>query len=122
MGLLPKDIANIEDTAVLTVKLNLSLYDYYSWDLKKTYYINEPAEIAGYYITDKISNFNVTKETPTTVTLVKFKDFTPVTIPGGSGNVNVITQNTPQPKRIMCTVNGAIVPVLDNNLQEMYKL
>jgi len=117
-----KTLANIEDTAILTLKLNLSLHDYYSWDLKKTYYINEPAEIAGYYITDKISNFNVTKETPTTVTLVKFRDFTPVTITGGVGNVNVITQNNPQPQPILCTVNGAIVDCLDNNYQQMFKL
>ncbi len=117
-----KTLANIEDTAILTLKLNLSLHDYYSWDLKKTYYINEPAEIAGYYITDKISNFNVTKETPTTVTLVKFRDFTPVTITGGVGNVNVITQNNPQPQPILCTVNGAIVDCLDDKYQKMFKL
>jgi len=117
-----KTLANIEDTAILTIKLNLSLYDYYRWDLKKTYYISEPEEISGYYITDKISNFNVTKETPTTITLVKFKDFTPVTIAGGAGNVNVITQNQPQPQEIMCTVNGAIVSCLDNNLQKMYRI
>lgn len=117
-----KTLANIEDTAVLTIKLNLTLTKFNAWDLKKTYYISEPAEIAGYYITDSIKNFNVTKETLTTVTLVKFKDFTPVTIPGGVGNVNVITQTTPQPQPILCTVNGAIVDCLDNNLQQMFKI
>ncbi len=117
-----KTLANIEDTAVLTIKIELSLYDYIAWDLKKTYYISEPAEIAGYYITDKISNYNVTKETLTTITLVKFKDFTPATVQQGVGNVNVITQNTPQPQAILCTVNGAIVDCLDNNLQQMFKL
>ena len=117
-----KTLANIEDTAVLTIKLNLTLTKFNAWDLKKTYYISEPAEIAGYYITDSIKNFNVTKETLTTVTLVKFKDFTPVTIQGGVGNVNVITQTTPQPQPILCTVNGAIVDCLDNNLQQMFKL
>jgi hypothetical protein len=117
-----KTLANIEDTAILTVKMVLTLHEYFSWDLRKTYYISEPAELAGYYITDSIKNFNVTKETPTTVTLVKFKDFTPVTITGGVGNVNVLTQNTPQPQEIMCTVNGAIVSCLDNNLNKMYKL
>jgi hypothetical protein len=117
-----KTLANIEDTAILTIKMNLSLYDFNSWDLKKTYYISEPAEIAGYYITDSIKNFNVTKETPTTITLVKFRDFTPVTIPGGVGNVNVITQTTPQPQEIMVTVNGAIVSCLDNDLNKMYRL
>lgn len=117
-----KTLANIEDTAVLTVKMNLTLTKFNEWDLKKTYYISEPAEIAGYYITDSIKNFNVTKEGLTTVTLVKFSDFTPVTIPGGVGNVNVITQNTPQPTPILCTVNGAIVDCLDNNLNQMFKL
>jgi hypothetical protein len=117
-----KTLANIEDTAILTVKLNLSLYDFNSWDLKKQYYISEPAEIAGYYITDSIKNFNVTKDTPTTVTLVKFKDYTPVTIPGGIGNVVRITQNNPQPQEIMVEVNGAIVSCLDNNNNKIYKV
>ena len=117
-----KTLANIEDTAVLTVKINLSLYDFISWDLSKTYYIDSPAEIKGYYITDKIANFNVTKEQLTTITLVKFKDFTPVTVQQGVGNVNVITQNTPQPTPILCEVNGVIVDCLDNNFQQMFKL
>ena len=90
--------------------------------MARTYYISEPAEIAGYYITDSISNFNVTKETPTKVTLVKFKDFTPVDVPQGVGNVNIITQTDPQPTPILCTVNGAIVDCLDNNLNQMFKL
>jgi hypothetical protein len=117
-----KTLANIEDTVVLTLKINLSLYDFNSWDLSRSYYISEPAEIAGYYITDSIKNFNVTKETPTTITLVKFKDFVPVAITQGVGNVNVITQNSPQPQEIFVTVNGAIVSCLDNNLNKMYKL
>ena len=117
-----KTLANIEDTAVLTLKIVLGLYEFAAWDLAKTYYISEPAEIAGYYITDSIKNFNVTKETPTTITLVKFKDFTPVAVAGGSGNVNVITQTNPQPQEIFCTVNGAIVSCLDNNFQKMYKI
>jgi hypothetical protein len=117
-----KTLANIEDTAILTVKLNMTLTKFNEWDLKRTYYISEPAEIAGYYITDSIKNFNVTKETLTTVTLVKFKDFTPVAVPGGVGNVNVITQTGTQPTPILCTVNGAIVDCLDNNLQQMFKL
>ena len=33
-----KTIANIEDTAMLTLKINLSLYDFRSWDLSKTYH------------------------------------------------------------------------------------
>ncbi len=117
-----KTLANIEDTAVVELSIHLTLYDFISWDLKKTYYISEPAEIAGYYITDKIPNFNVTKEGITRITLVKFKDYTPATVQGGVGNVNVITQNTPQPQAILCTVNGAIVDCLDNNLQQMFKL
>ena len=117
-----KTLANIEDTAVLTLKIVLGLYEFAAWDLAKTYYISEPAEIAGYYITDSIKNFNVTKETPTTITLVKFKDFTPVAVASGSGNVNVITQTNPQPQEIFCTVNGAIVSCLDNNFQKMYKI
>ena len=117
-----KTLANIEDTAVLTLKLNLSLYAYNEWDLKKTYVITEPAEIAGHYITDSITNFNVTKETPTTVSLVKFKDFTPVTTQGGVGNVSVITQTNTQPQQIMCIVNGIIVPCLSNTYQPIYKI
>jgi len=117
-----KTLANIEDTAILTVKLNLGLYAYNSWNLRDVYYISEPAEIAGFYITDSIKNFNVTKETTTTITLVKFKDFEPTAVQGGGGNVNVITQNNPQPTPILCTVNGAIVNCLDNNFQTMYKL
>lgn len=117
-----KTIANIEDTAMLTLKINLSLYDFRSWDLSKTYFISEPAEIRGYYITDSIKNFNVTKETMTTITLVKFKDYVPVTIDGGSGNIDSIVPTPPQPQEIMCTVNGAIVACLDNNLQKMYKI
>ena len=117
-----KTIANIEDTALLTLKINLSLYDFKSWDLSKTYFISEPAEIRGYYITDSIKNFNVTKETMTTITLVKFRDYIPVTIDGGSGNIDSIVPTPPEPQEIMCTVNGAIVACLDNNLQKMYKL
>jgi hypothetical protein len=117
-----KTLANIEDTAVLEVKIDLSLHKFNEWDLKKTYYISEPSEIAGYYITDSIKNFNVTKDVLTTITLVKFKDFEPVTVSGGVGNVNVVTQNNPQPEPILCTVNGAIVNCLDNNLQTMFKL
>jgi len=117
-----KTIANIEDTALLTLKINLSLYDFQSWDLSKTYFISEPAEIRGYYITDSIKNFNVTKETMTTITLVKFRDYIPVTIDGGSGNIDSIVPTPPEPQEIMCTVNGAIVACLDNNLQKMYKL
>ena len=117
-----KTIANIEDTVLLTIKMNMSLATFNSWDLKDTFYISEPAEIAGYYITDSIKNFNVTKETMTTVTLVKFKDFEPVAVTGGVGNVNVITQTPSQPQEIMCIVNGAIVSCLDNNLQKMYKI
>lgn len=116
-----KTLANIEDTAILTVKIILSLHEFNAWDLRKTYYISEPAEIAGYYITDSIKNFNVTKETPTTVTLVKFRDFTPVVVPQGTGNVTVIVSQPPQPQEIFCIVNGAIVPVLDNNLQKIYR-
>lgn len=117
-----KTLANIEDTAILTVKIILSLHEFNAWDLRKTFYISEPAEIAGYYITDSIKNFNVTKETPTTVTLVKFKDFVPVVVPQGIGNVPVIVSPPPQPQEIFCTVNGAIVSCLDNNLQKMYRL
>jgi hypothetical protein len=117
-----KTLANIEDTAVLSIKINLSLYDYLKWDLKKSYYISEPAEIAGYYITDSIKNFNVTKEEMTSITLVKFKDFEPVAVQQGTGNVNAIIPTTPQPQEIMVTVNGAIVSCLDNNTQKMYKL
>jgi len=117
-----KTLANIEDTAILTLKIILTLQDYFSWDLKKVYYISEPAEIAGYYITDSIKNFNVTKEAPTTITLVKYKDYTPVAITQGIGNVNVITQTNPQPQEIFVTVNGAIVSCLDNNLNKMYKI
>ena len=116
-----KTLANIEDTAILTLKIVLSLYEFQAWDLRRPYYISEPAEIAGYYITDSIKNFNVTKETPTTVTLVKFKDFTPVVVPQGVGNVPVIVNPPPQPQEIFVTVNGAIVPCLDNNLQKMYR-
>jgi hypothetical protein len=116
-----KTLANIEDTTILTVDLVLSLYEFNAWDLRKVYYINEPAEIAGYYITDSIKNFNVTKETPTTVTLVKFKDFIPVAITQGVGNVPIIISPPPQPQEIFCTVNGAIVSCLDNNLQKMYR-
>jgi len=121
-GYYRKTLANIEDTAVLTCKINLSLPEFNSWDLSKIYYINEPAEIAGAYITDSIKNFNITKEAPTTITLVKFKDFTPVEITGGAGNVNVITENIPQPQEIMVTVNGAIVSCLDNDLNKMYTI
>ena len=117
-----KTLANIEDTVILTLKLVLSLYEFNRWDLRKTYYISEPAEIAGYYITDSIKNFNVTKETPTTITLVKFKDFVPVVVPQGVGNVPVIIGQPPQPQEIFVTVNGAFVPCLDNNLQKMYRL
>jgi hypothetical protein len=117
-----KTLANIEDTAIITLKINLSLNDFISWDLRKTYFINEPAELRGYYITDKIPNFNVTKEGLTTIVLVKFKDFTPATVQGGVGNVNVITQNNPQPQAILCEVNGVIVDCLDNNFQQMFKL
>jgi hypothetical protein len=117
-----KTLANIEDTAILTVKIVLSLHEFNAWDLRKTYYISEPAEIAGYYITDSIKNFNVTKETPTTITLVKFKDFVAVAVPQGIGNVPVLVNQPPQPQEIMCTVNGAIVSCLDNNLQKMYRL
>jgi len=116
-----KTLANIEDTVILTVDLVLSLYEFQAWDLRKPYYISEPAEIAGYYITDSIKNFNVTKQTPTTITLVKFKDFTPVVIAQGVGNVPVIVIPPPQPQEIFVTVNGAIVPCLDNNLQKMYR-
>jgi hypothetical protein len=117
-----KTLANIEDTAVLKIKINLTLNKFNEWDLKKTYYISEPAEIAGYYITDSIKNFNVTTETLTTITLVKFRDFVPVTVQGGVGNVNVITQTGTQPTPILCTVNGAIVDCLDNNLNQMFKI
>ncbi len=117
-----KTLANIEDTAILSVNLNLSLYDFASWDLRKVYFISEPAELSGYYITDSIKNFNVTKEALTPVTLVKFKDFTPVTVQGGGGNVNEITDNIPEPEPILCTVNGAIVNCLDNDLQIMFKI
>jgi len=116
-----KTLANIEDTVILTLKIVLSLYDFNRWDLRKTYYISEPAEIAGYYITDSIKNFNVTKQTPTTITLVKFKDFTPVVVPQGIGNVPVVISPPPQPQEIFVTVNGAIVSCLDNNLQKMYR-
>jgi hypothetical protein len=118
-----KTLANIEDTAVLNLSAILSLYGYNSWNLRDTYFISEPAELAGYYITDKVSNFNVTKETNTPLFLVKFKDFTPVTTQGGSGNVPSIVQTgTPQPQPIMCIVNGIVVPCLDNNLQNIYKI
>jgi len=117
-----KTLANIEDTAILSVNLNLSLYDFASWNLRKVYFISEPSELSGYYITDSIKNFNVTKEGLTPVTLVKFKDFTPVTVQGGGGNVNEITDNIPEPEPILCTVNGAIVNCLDNDLQIMFKI
>ena len=117
-----RTLTNIEDTAVITLKINLSLPAYNSWDLKKTYIITEPAEIAGHYITDSIKNFNVTKETPTTIVLVKFKNFDPATVQGGAGNVNVITQTGGQPQPIMCIVGGVIVPCLDNNLQPIYRI
>ena len=117
-----KTLANIEDTAVLGLNLKLSLYDFQSWDLRKVFFISEPAEIAGHYITDSIKNFNVTKEGLTNVTLVKFKDYRPSTVEGGSGNVDVITDNVPEPEPILCTVNGAIVNCLDNDLQTMFKI
>jgi hypothetical protein len=117
-----KTLANIEDTAILELRLNLGMYDYKAWNLRGVFYISEPAEIAGYYITDSVKNFNVTKEAMTSVTLVKFKDFTPVTVEGGTGNVNEITDNVPDPQPILCTVNGAIVNCLDNDLQIMFKI
>jgi len=117
-----KTLANIEDTAVLGISLNLTLYDFISWDLRKVYFISEPAELSGHYITDSIKNFNVTKEGLTNVTLVKFKDYRPSEVQGGSGNVDIITDNIPEPEPILCTVNGAIVNCLDNDLQIMFKI
>ena len=117
-----KTLANIEDTAIIEVLLDLSLYDYKAWDLRNVFHITEPAELSGYYITDSIKNFNVTKEALTPVTLVKFRDYIPVVIPPGTGNVEEGTDDIPEPQAIMCTVNGAIVFCLDNDLQKMYKI
>ena len=94
----------------------LKIVNEYKTQLEEHYKIAKK-EIEG------ISKFaNVTKETLTTITLVKFRDFVPVTVQGGVGNVNSITQTGTQPRPILCTVNGAIVDCLDNNLNQIFKI
>ena len=116
-----KTLSNIQDTAVVTLKAKISLYDFINWDFRKRYYINSPEEIKGEYITESIENFDVNKEVPTTLKLSRYKDFPDATVTGGGGNVNINTQNPAQPPQpLMVIVNGAIVPVLDNNYNELY--
>jgi len=117
-----KTLTNIDDTAIVKLKLKLNLYQFRNWDLSKTYYIDSPEEIKGYYITNSIDNFNITEETPVSVTLVKTKNFVPATVTGGSGNINSNTPTPSQPQPILVEVNGAIVNCLDNNFQVMYKI
>jgi hypothetical protein len=118
-----KTLANIEDTAILRLKINLSLYDFIKWDLKKTYYIDSPEEIQGYYKTDSINNFNVTKEAIVPIVLVKTKDFVPVTVTGGGGGVSIITTTgtTASPSPILCTIGGIVVDVLDAAGAKIYR-
>lgn len=119
-----KTLANINDFAQVDLTLKISNYEFFSWNLRRPLYISYPENIKGHYVVTSINNHDVNGVGLTRFSLLKYKDYTPVTIDTTQlTNVDpdVITESEDELQPIMVEVDGIIVNCLDNNFQKIYK-
>jgi hypothetical protein len=70
-----KTINTIEKGTKLAAPFYLTKRDIHNFDISKPVYIGQPANLKGYWLVDKISNFLPNVDTTTTVELIKREDF-----------------------------------------------
>lgn len=97
-----KTIANLEDAAILSLKMKIDYYKFQSIDFSKPVFIEHPADIRGYYVYESIDNFDILKDEVRSVKLLRFKNYQPITIDTSQKtNINENTTNnqgdTPSP-------------------------
>ena len=68
-------ISTIEKGTKLSAPFYLTKRDIHNFDISKPVYIGQPANLKGYWLVDKISNFLPSTDTTTTVELIKREGF-----------------------------------------------
>jgi len=121
-----KTLSNIEGSAVVSLKVKISLWQFKNWNMRQPVYISEPAQLKGYYIVEAIENFSVGNEELANFRLLTYKDWQAATISTGGTNaslpVTTVTGGANNPSPILVEVNGVIVNCLDNNFNTMFKI
>jgi hypothetical protein len=99
-----RTIANIEDGAIVTLKMNMSLTKFENIDLSRPVYIDIEGDIKGYYVYQSINQFDIVEPGLTEVELLRYREYDPITIdPTQKTNINENTTegiNNTQPKAI----------------------
>jgi len=85
-----KTINTIEKGTKLAAPFYLTKRDIHNFDISKPVYIGQPANLKGYWLVDKISNFLPNVDTTTTVELIKREDFDTRTVESTYDNVIVL--------------------------------
>jgi len=85
-----KTLANVQEKRVVELFLNLPLYKFNSLDLSRPVYIDYSIpQIQGYYIIEKVNNYQLAEYKTVSVRLLKYKDFEPIIIdPSQKTNIN----------------------------------
>jgi len=119
-----KTLASIEDFAEVECKINMTLYEFMNLDLKKPIYLSAPEQLKGYYLIEKVSNYDFIKERSVTCTLQKFKDYVGVSFDQTQGtNIkSTITLVDDAPKALLYDINGLLIEVVDNNGNKIYNI
>ena len=107
---------NIEEGGRLIANINLDSVDVENLDFRKLVYIAYPEQIAGYYIVEKVIDFNPIKEGLTKVSLFKFENLGSVSIDTGQEGNNDSDiddgNDTPVPEPIYIEdTNGFLIEV-----------
>lgn len=85
-----KTINTIEKGTKLAAPFYLTKRDIHNFDISKPVYIGQPANLKGYWLVDKISNFLPNVDTTTTVELIKREDFDTRAVESTYDNVIVL--------------------------------
>jgi hypothetical protein len=106
---------NIEDGGRLVAYVKLDDIDINTLDFRNLIYLSTPAEVAGYYIVEKVQDYQPLTDGTTKVNLFKFEDLGNVTIDpnqqGNNGNSNN-GNNPPAPNYVYVVDNGQIIDVV----------
>lgn len=121
-----KTISNIEGSAIVKLKVKISLWQFKNWNMRQLVYISDPAEIKGYYVVEAIENYNINGEELASFRLLTYKDWQAANIPGGGTNVSLAVTTTQTVANniypILVNVNGVVLNCVDNNGNPMYKI
>ena len=106
---------NIEDGGRLVAYVNLDDIDINNLDFRNLVYLSTPAEVAGYYIVERVQDYKPLSDGTTKVSLFKFEDLGNVAIDlaqqGNNGNSNN-GNNTPIPNPVFVVDGGQVIDVV----------